>query len=42
MGVVNRRNAVVGWAVWKLAKRVLRKKAARAATLRRSRKGRTK
>jgi hypothetical protein len=30
MGVVNRRNAVVGWAAWKLAKRLLRKKAAKA------------
>ena len=28
MGVVNRRNALVGWATLKLAKRVLRKKAA--------------
>jgi hypothetical protein len=27
MGVINRRNAVMGWAVWKVAKRVGRKKA---------------
>ena len=26
MGIVNRRNAVAGWAVWKLAKRFLRRK----------------
>jgi hypothetical protein len=31
MGIVNRRNAVAGWAVWKLGKRILRRKAARAA-----------
>ena len=30
MGIVNRRNAVAGWAAWKLAKRALRKKAAKA------------
>ncbi len=30
MGIVNRRNAVAGWAAWKLVKRVLRKKAAKA------------
>ena len=27
MGILNRRNAVVGWAVWKLAKRIVRRKA---------------
>ena len=27
MGVINRRNAVMGWAVWKVAKRMGRKKA---------------
>jgi hypothetical protein len=27
VGVMNRRNAVMGWAVWKVAKRVGRKKA---------------
>ena len=27
MGVINRRNAVMGWAVWKVAKRAGRKKA---------------
>ena len=26
MGIVNRRNAAVGWAVWKVAKRVGKKK----------------
>jgi hypothetical protein len=26
VGVINRRNAVAGWAVWKLAKRVLKRK----------------
>jgi hypothetical protein len=31
MGIVNRRNAVAGWAAWKLAKRVLRRKAQHAA-----------
>ena len=31
MGIVNRRNAVMGWAVWKVAKRVGRKKARAAA-----------
>ena len=31
MGVVNRRNAVMGWAVWKVAKRVGKKKARDAA-----------
>ena len=30
MGVINRRNAIAGWAVWKLGKRILRRKAARA------------
>jgi hypothetical protein len=27
MGILNRRNAVLGWGTWKIAKRVLRKKA---------------
>jgi ABC-type Co2+ transport system permease subunit len=27
MGIINRRNAVVGWSVWKVMKRVGRKKA---------------
>jgi hypothetical protein len=27
VGIVNRRNAVMGWAVWKVAKRVGKKKA---------------
>ncbi|HYY03042.1 MAG TPA: hypothetical protein VE736_04075 [Gaiellaceae bacterium] len=27
MGIVNRRNAVMGWAVWKVAKRVGKRKA---------------
>ncbi|TML52376.1 MAG: hypothetical protein E6G15_10940 [Actinobacteria bacterium] len=27
MSIVNRRNAVVGWGVWKLGKRVVRRKA---------------
>ena len=27
MGIVNRRNAVLGWGVWKLGKRVARRKA---------------
>jgi hypothetical protein len=27
MGVVNRRNAVLGWTVWKVGKRVAKKKA---------------
>lgn len=27
MGIVNRRNAVMGWAVWKVAKRAGKKKA---------------
>lgn len=31
MGIVNRRNAVMGWAVWKLAKRFGKKKARGAA-----------
>ena len=31
MGIVNRRNAVMGWAVWKVAKRVGKKKARGAA-----------
>jgi hypothetical protein len=30
MGLINRRNAVVGWAVVKVAKRVLRRKASDA------------
>ena len=31
MGIVNRRNAVLGWGVWKLGKRVARRKAKGAA-----------
>ncbi len=31
MGIVNRRNAVMGWAVWKIGKRVGKKKARGAA-----------
>jgi hypothetical protein len=27
VGVVNRRNAVLGWGVWKLGKRVMKRKA---------------
>ncbi len=27
MGIVNRRNAVLGWGVWSVSKRVLRRKA---------------
>jgi hypothetical protein len=27
MGIINRRNAVLGWGVWKVAKRVGRRKA---------------
>jgi hypothetical protein len=27
MGIINRRNAVLGWGVWKIAKRVGKKKA---------------
>ena len=27
MGIVNRRNAVLGWGVWKVAKRVVKRKA---------------
>jgi hypothetical protein len=27
MGIVNRRNAVLGWTAWNIAKRVLKKKA---------------
>jgi hypothetical protein len=31
VGIVNRRNAVLGWGVWKLGKRVARRKAKGAA-----------
>ena len=31
MGIVNRRNAVLGWGVWKIGKRVLKRKAKSAA-----------
>jgi hypothetical protein len=31
VGIVNRRNAVLGWGVWKLGKRVARRKAKSAA-----------
>jgi hypothetical protein len=27
VGIVNRRNAVIGWAVWKIAKRTAKKRA---------------
>lgn len=31
MGIVNRRNAVLGWGVWKVGKRMAKKKAKGAA-----------
>ena len=31
MGIVNRRNAVLGWAVWKVSKRTAKRKAKGAA-----------
>jgi hypothetical protein len=31
VGIVNRRNAVLGWGVWKVGKRVLKRKAKGAA-----------
>ena len=31
MGIVNRRNAVLGWGVWKVGKRVAKRKAKSAA-----------
>ena len=31
MGIVNRRNAVLGWGVWKIGKRVVKRKAKGAA-----------
>lgn len=31
MSIVNRRNAVIGWGVWKLGKRVAKRKAKSAA-----------
>ena len=31
MGIVNRRNAVLGWSVWRLGKRLTQRKAKRAA-----------
>lgn len=31
MGIVNRRNAVLGWAVWKVGKRTAKRKAKDAA-----------
>ena len=31
MTIVNRRNAVIGWGVWKIGKRVVRRKAKSAA-----------
>jgi MYXO-CTERM domain-containing protein len=30
VGIVNRRNAVLGWGVWKLGKRVMKRKAKNA------------
>ena len=32
MGVLNKRNAVLGWAVWSVSKRVAKQKAKSAAT----------
>ena len=31
MGIVNRRNAVLGWGIWKVSKRVLGRKASKVA-----------
>ena len=31
MGIVNRRNAVLGWGAWKIGKRVIKRKAKGAA-----------
>ena len=31
MGIVNRRNAVLGWGVWKVCKRMMKRKAKGAA-----------
>ena len=31
MGIVNRRNAVLGWGVWKVGKRMMKRKAKGAA-----------
>jgi hypothetical protein len=31
VGILNRRNAVLGWGVWKIGKRVMRRKAKSAA-----------
>ena len=31
MGIVNRRNAVLGWGVWQVGKRVMKRKAREAA-----------
>jgi hypothetical protein len=31
VGIVNRRNAVLGWGVWKVGKRVMKRKAKSAA-----------
>lgn len=41
MGVVNRRNAVLGWAVWRIGKRAAKRKARRTVSTDtgRSRKG---
>ena len=33
MGIVNRRNAVLGWGVWKVGKRVAKRKAKSTAPL---------
>ena len=30
MGIVNRRNAVLGWTAWRIAKRVMKQRARRA------------
>ena len=39
MGIVNRRNAVLGWAVWKVAQNVAKSKAKRAVKPERSKPG---
>ena len=40
MGIVNRRNAILGWAVWKIATNVARSKARRAVPTQSSNGGR--
>ena len=34
MGVVNRRNAILGWSVWQISKRAAKRKAKQAASRR--------